>query len=123
MVQVYAPVSSKGHKRYVIVLMLCIHRVSNAVNIILELSILLYLDSFPSLPLGKPLLTLRLPTLLLFPISLLPSISYFFASPKPALTTDIMALSFAHSALSMLKLDSLRTGCILLVGLFFYDIW
>lgn len=37
--------------------------------------------------------------------------------------TDILALSFSHNALSLLKLDSFKTGCILLTGLFLYDIW
>jgi minor histocompatibility antigen H13 len=32
-------------------------------------------------------------------------------------------LSFGHGAMSMLKLDSFKTGIILLSGLFFYDIW
>ncbi|QRV82601.1 signal peptide peptidase domain-containing protein [Ceratobasidium sp. AG-Ba] len=71
-----------------------------------------------SLPL-KP----RLLTLLLFPLSTLPSLSFFLSKSKSAFTTDVLALSFAHTALSTLKLDTLRTGCILLGGLFFYDIW
>jgi len=32
-------------------------------------------------------------------------------------------MSFSHNALSLLKIDSFKTGCILLSGLFFYDIW
>ncbi|KAK7692618.1 hypothetical protein QCA50_004250 [Cerrena zonata] len=42
---------------------------------------------------------------------------------RSALMTDILALSFSHNALSLLKLDSFKTGCILLTGLFLYDIW
>jgi len=44
-------------------------------------------------------------------------------SHKSALLTDILALSFSHNALSLLKIDSFKTGCILLSGLFFYDIY
>ena len=36
---------------------------------------------------------------------------------------DILAVSFAHNAISMIKLDSFRTGTILLTGLFVYDVW
>lgn len=32
-------------------------------------------------------------------------------------------MSFSHNSLSLLKIDSFKTGCILLSGLFFYDIW
>jgi minor histocompatibility antigen H13 len=39
------------------------------------------------------------------------------------LLTDILSMSFSHNALSLLKIDSFKTGCILLSGLFFYDIW
>jgi Signal peptide peptidase len=44
-------------------------------------------------------------------------------SSKPALMTNILALSFAYNALCLLKLDSFQTGTILLAGLFVYDIW
>lgn len=37
--------------------------------------------------------------------------------------TDILSMSFSHNALSLLKIDSFKTGCILLSGLFLYDIW
>lgn len=81
----------------------------------------------PAFPLliipGKPLVTFRLPTLLLFPFAAVPSISFFMSEPKSALMTDILSLSFSHAALSTMKLDSLQTGCILLGGLFFYDVW
>ncbi|KAF9244888.1 signal peptide peptidase-domain-containing protein [Melanogaster broomeanus] len=70
-------------------------------------------------------LSFRTPTLLLLPVGMLPSIlySYSAASRKSAFLTDLLALSFSHNALSILKLDSFQTGCILLSGLFFYDIY
>lgn len=42
---------------------------------------------------------------------------------RSGLLTDTLALSFAHNSLSLLKIDSFQTGCILLSGLFLYDIW
>jgi len=39
------------------------------------------------------------------------------------LITDILGLSFTHNALALLKIDSFKTGTILLSGLFVYDIW
>jgi minor histocompatibility antigen H13 len=39
------------------------------------------------------------------------------------LLTDVLALSFSYNALSLLKLDSFKTGSILLSGLFVYDVW
>ena len=42
---------------------------------------------------------------------------------RSGLLTDVLALSFAHNALSLLKIDSFQTGCVLLSGLFLYDIW
>ena len=70
----------------------------------------------------------RGPTLLLFPLAILPSILYGTVyggagTTKPALLTNILALSFAHNAISLLKLDTFRTGCVMLGGLFLYDIW
>ncbi|KAH8119344.1 signal peptide peptidase-domain-containing protein [Phellopilus nigrolimitatus] len=69
--------------------------------------------------------SLRTPSLALFIPSTLPSILYtFFPGPKKsALLTDILALSFSHNALSIMKLDTFKTGIILLSGLFLYDIW
>lgn len=69
--------------------------------------------------------SLRTPSLLLFPLSAVPSVLYVIlpGPKKSALLTDILALSFSHTALSVLKLDTFRTGCILLAGLFLYDIW
>lgn len=66
----------------------------------------------------------RTPSFLLIPLGTLPTILYRLESgKKSALLTDILALSFAHEAMSMMKLDSFKTGCILLSGLFLYDIW
>ncbi|KAF8658336.1 hypothetical protein AX16_002102 [Volvariella volvacea WC 439] len=42
---------------------------------------------------------------------------------KSATVNNILALSFAFNALSLLKLDSFKTGTILLSGLFLYDVW
>ncbi|KAJ7045504.1 signal peptide peptidase-domain-containing protein [Mycena alexandri] len=67
-------------------------------------------------------LSLRTPSLLLLPLALLPSALYTFHA-RTALLTDILALAMAHNALGLIKLDSFATGCILLTGLFFYDIW
>ena len=56
---------------------------------------------------------------------MIPSAYYilYYGPDKPILLTNILALSFGHGAMSMLKLDSFKTGSILLSGLFFYDIW
>ncbi|KAI0745709.1 signal peptide peptidase-domain-containing protein [Earliella scabrosa] len=70
--------------------------------------------------------SLRTPSLFLIPVGSIPSILYTFggsATRRSALLTDILALSFSHNALSLLKLDSFKTGCVLLSGLFLYDIW
>ena len=70
-------------------------------------------------------LSLRTPSILLFPIGVVPSMLYTLSttSRKSALLTDILAMSFSYNALSLLKIDSFKTGCILLGGLFLYDIW
>ncbi|KAG6917830.1 hypothetical protein DXG01_000890 [Tephrocybe rancida] len=70
-------------------------------------------------------LSWRTPSLLLFPLAVVPSAIYSFSTShsKSALITDIMGLSFAHNALSLLKIDSYYTGAALLTGLFFYDVW
>lgn len=67
----------------------------------------------------------RTPALWLFVPSLIPSILYSTSifTPRPALLTNVLGVSFAHSALSLFKLDTFRTGCILLSGLFVYDVW
>ncbi|KAH0827482.1 signal peptide peptidase-domain-containing protein [Lanmaoa asiatica] len=76
-------------------------------------------------PLEVVSLSFRTPTLVLLPVGMLPSILYNLSggSRKSALLTDVLALSFSHNALSILKLDSFQTGCILLSGLFLYDIY
>jgi minor histocompatibility antigen H13 len=70
-------------------------------------------------------LSLRTPSFFLLPFGAFPSVLYTFSteSRKSALLTDILSLSFSHNALSLLKIDSFQTGCILLSGLFLYDIW
>ncbi|KAG1777745.1 signal peptide peptidase-domain-containing protein [Suillus placidus] len=67
--------------------------------------------------------SLRTPTIALFPLALIPSVLFNTSSGKSALITDILALSFSHNAICLLKIDSFKTGCILLSGLFFYDIY
>ncbi|TFK44672.1 peptidase A22B, signal peptide peptidase [Crucibulum laeve] len=69
--------------------------------------------------------SMRTPSVFLFPLAIIPSALYTFysASRKSVLLTDILGLSFSHNALSLLKIDSFKTGSILLSGLFFYDIW
>ncbi|PCH43861.1 hypothetical protein WOLCODRAFT_138641 [Wolfiporia cocos MD-104 SS10] len=71
-------------------------------------------------------LTMRTPSWFLLPLGALPSILYSFGpstTRRSALLTDILALSFSHNALALLKIDSFKTGCVLLSGLFLYDIW
>jgi len=72
-----------------------------------------------------PSLSCRMPSIFLAPLGAIPSVLYAFwyGPEKPVLLTNILALSFGHEAMSMLKVDSFRTGSILLSGLFFYDIW
>jgi len=67
----------------------------------------------------------RTPAVVLLPLALVPSAAYHFwsAGKRSILITDILGLSFAHNALSLLKLDSFKTGSILLSGLFVYDVW
>jgi len=60
----------------------------------------------------------------LFPLAVLPSILYAVSgSPKSALLTDVLAVSFAFNAISLVRLDSFLTGSVVLGGLFVYDIW
>ncbi|EIN11583.1 hypothetical protein PUNSTDRAFT_131744 [Punctularia strigosozonata HHB-11173 SS5] len=98
-------------------------------------------------------ISFRTPSFVLLPLSAIPSVLYSFPELVPsllaavhalaptvfpdlseqfsstkdakrsALLTDILALSFSHNALSLLKIDSFKTGTILLSGLFLYDIW
>ena len=67
----------------------------------------------------------RTPTVFLVPLGMIPSFIYIFYSgpTKSIFLTNVLALSFGHQAISMLKIDSFKTGCILLSGLFLYDIW
>ncbi|KIK67467.1 hypothetical protein GYMLUDRAFT_872974 [Collybiopsis luxurians FD-317 M1] len=67
----------------------------------------------------------RSPSVLLLPFSVIPSALYRYssASRRSALLTDVLSMSFSHNALSLLKLDSFKTGAALLSGLFLYDIW
>ncbi|KZT10619.1 uncharacterized protein LAESUDRAFT_671953 [Laetiporus sulphureus 93-53] len=70
--------------------------------------------------------SMRTPAWYLLPIGALTSILYSFGpstTRRSALLTDILALSFSHNALSLIKIDSFKTGCVLLSGLFLYDIW
>ncbi|KAJ7262188.1 peptidase A22B, signal peptide peptidase [Mycena haematopus] len=64
----------------------------------------------------------RTASVALIPVALVPSLLYTFWA-RTILLTDALALAFAHNALAQLKIDSFQTGCILLVGLFFYDVW
>ncbi|KAF9268677.1 hypothetical protein L218DRAFT_523744 [Marasmius fiardii PR-910] len=67
----------------------------------------------------------RTPSTFLLALSTIPSILYRLSpsSRRSVLLTDILAMSFSHNALSLIKLDSFATGCALLSGLFVYDIW
>ncbi|KAJ6475352.1 signal peptide peptidase-domain-containing protein [Mycena vitilis] len=67
-------------------------------------------------------LGLRTPSLALLPLAIMPSALYTFYA-RSALLTDVLGLAFAQNALALLKIDSFQTGCILLAGLFFYDVW
>lgn len=67
--------------------------------------------------------TLRTPTIALFPLALIPSVLFNTWGTKSALITDILGLSFSYNAICLLKIDSFKTGCILLSGLFFYDVY
>lgn len=70
-------------------------------------------------------ISLRTPSAALLPLALVPSGLYAFwgAGRRSIVLTDMLALSFAHNGLTLLRLDSFRTGCILLSGLFVYDVW
>lgn len=70
-------------------------------------------------------LSWRTPTMLLLPLSCLPSVLYNVTKfgQQSALLSNILALSFCYSGLALIKLDSFATGCVLLSGLFLYDVW
>lgn len=75
---------------------------------------------------GTSRISIRTPSLCLIPLGALPSILYNFGpghTRRSALLTDLLALSFSFNALSFLTIDSFKTGCILLSGLFLYDVW
>jgi hypothetical protein len=61
-------------------------------------------------------------TFFLLPFSILIPALHVYLS-RPWYLTNVLSFSFAHSAISMLKLDGFKTGAALLVGLFFYDIF
>ncbi len=67
----------------------------------------------------------RTPSVVLLLFALLPSGLYVFwnGGKRSVFLADILAISFAHNAISMVKIDSFRTGTILLAGLFVYDVW
>lgn len=71
-------------------------------------------------------ISMRTPSFFLLLLGAVPSILYNFGTSstrRSALLTDVLGFSFAHNALSLLKIDSFNTGCVLLSGLFLYDIW
>jgi len=66
----------------------------------------------------------RAPTVYLFPLAVLPSFLYAISdSPRSALLTDILAVSFSFNVISLVQLDSFLTGSVVLGGLFVYDVW
>ncbi|KAL1682742.1 signal peptide peptidase-domain-containing protein [Schizophyllum commune] len=71
------------------------------------------------------LLSWRTPSVVLLPVSVLPSIVYRVAQNQGILTlmANTLAIAFCFTSLAFLKLDSFKTGSILLSGLFVYDIW
>ncbi|KAH7108110.1 signal peptide peptidase-domain-containing protein [Auriculariales sp. MPI-PUGE-AT-0066] len=70
-------------------------------------------------------LRFRTPSLIMLPMSVVPSAMYILipGEKRSMLLGNILALSLTHTALALLKLDSFATGVVLLSGLFFYDIW
>lgn len=68
---------------------------------------------------------MRTPSPFLLFFGAIPSVLYYLdtSTRRSPLLTDILGFSFAHNALSLLKIDSFQTGCVLLSGLFLYDIW
>ena len=67
-------------------------------------------------------LKLRTISIGLMPLACIPSGLYMFRG-RSVLLSNILGMSFTHNALALLKLDSFKTGTILLSGLFVYDIW
>ena len=68
-------------------------------------------------------ISLRTPSAVLLPLAAVPSALYAFGRARNMVLTDVLAVSFAYNGLTLLRLDSFRTGCILLSGLFVYDVW
>ncbi|KAJ7072339.1 signal peptide peptidase-domain-containing protein [Mycena amicta] len=64
-------------------------------------------------------------SLWLLPLAAVPSAVYMLNGRSALLTGNVLGVSFASSAIGsgLLKIDSFRTGVILLSGLFLYDIW
>ncbi|KAF7288634.1 Sec7-like domain belongs to guanine nucleotide exchange factors [Mycena chlorophos] len=58
----------------------------------------------------------------LLPLAFVPSAVYML-NGRSALLTNVLGVSFATAAIAMLKIDSFSTGCIMLSGLFFYDVY
>lgn len=85
-----------------------------------------YIASQLNLAVEMLALSLRTPSLCMIPFGAIPSLIYTFGpstTRKSALLTDVLSLSFSYNALCFLTLDSFKTGCILLSGLFLYDVW
>ena len=59
----------------------------------------------------------------LVPIAIVPSGLYLYWGGRSTVVGNILAMSFGHNAISLVKLDTVRTGAILLIGLFVYDVW
>lgn len=80
---------------------------------------------------GRLFVRFRAPTAVIGVISVLPSVLYFWqrqpagseATASRAILNNIIASSLAFTMIDALKLDGFKTGCVLLTGLFFYDIW
>ncbi|KAL1748691.1 signal peptide peptidase-domain-containing protein [Schizophyllum fasciatum] len=74
---------------------------------------------------ARMLLSWRTPSVVILPLAALPSIVYRVAEDKNVLTlmANTLAIAFCFTSLAFLKIDSFKTGCILLSGLFLYDIW
>ncbi|TFK74045.1 hypothetical protein BDN72DRAFT_813704 [Pluteus cervinus] len=67
----------------------------------------------------------RTPTLILLPLSTWPSLYYTLSSTgrKSILLTNVLSLCFSFNALTIIKLDSFKTGVILLSALLIYDVF
>jgi len=68
-------------------------------------------------------LSTRLVSVVLVPMAIVPSGLYLYWGGRSTVVGNLLAVSYAHNAISMVKLDSVRTGVILLIGLFVYDVW